>query len=178
MDDSPAQSTQISSVSEANKSISVTPRIKRRQNSTQNDVSMDRFGTAKNTPSVDEAMEVTGMRTEFKKSEEQQRAARERSAMRRAALSPEEAEEQRMLNRERNAARRANLTSEETEHQRILTRERSAARRATLSQRIGAQCSKKNLNSNGSLHESAVQQEELPYPRQKLNSKDSCTRAQ
>ena len=78
-------------------------------------------------------MEVTGMRTEFDQSEEQQRAARERSAVRRAALSPAEAEEQRMLNRERNAARRANLSGEETEQQRILARERSETRRATLS---------------------------------------------
>ena len=112
MDNSQVQSTQLSSMSEANKSISVTPRIKHRQNSTQNGVSMDRFGTAKKTPSVDEAMEVTGMRTEFDQSEEHQRAARERSAMRRAALSPAEAEEQRMLNRQRNAVRRLNLSGE------------------------------------------------------------------
>ena len=117
-------------MSEANKSISVTPRIKRRQNSTQNDVSMERVGTGKNTPPVDEAMEVTCMRAEFNKSEEQQRAARERSAKRRATLSPTEAQEQRMLNRQRNAVRRANLSGEEIEQQRILARERSAARRA------------------------------------------------
>ena len=133
MEDSQTQLTQTLSMTETSGNISVTPRIKRRQNSTQNDVSMDRSGTENNTLSFHKAMEVTGMKTAFNKKEEQNRAARERSTGRRAALSPAEAEEQRILNCHRNAIRRVNLTGEEIEQQRILARERSAARRATLS---------------------------------------------
>jgi hypothetical protein len=132
-DDSQVQFTQVSPTSDTNGNISVTPRIKRRQQSAQNDESTDRYATEDNSVSVRKAMETTGMRTAFNASETTQRAARERSAARRAALSPAEAEEQRMLTRQRNAVRRANLADEEVDQQRTLARERSAARRATLS---------------------------------------------
>ena len=135
MEDSQTQLTQTLSMTETNGNISVTPRIKRRQNSTQNDVSMDRSGTENNTLSFHKAMEVTGMKTAFNKKEEQNRSARERSTGRRAALSPAEAEEQRILNSQRNAVRRVNLTGEEIEQQRILAQERSAARRVSATEK-------------------------------------------
>ncbi|CAF3155653.1 unnamed protein product, partial [Rotaria socialis] len=66
------------------------------------------------------------------KPERQRILARERSATRRAFLTPEETQQQRATIREINAARRATLTQEEVEQQRTLARERSATRRALL----------------------------------------------
>ncbi|CAF1212538.1 unnamed protein product [Rotaria sordida] len=119
-------------VSTATQEITITPRTKRRQQSTESYTNVENTNIEKKRIQARERMAAKRAEATPEEAERQRILAMETSAARRAICTPEQAERERALARERSASRRVAMTSEEIEQQRALSRERNASRRAAL----------------------------------------------